>query len=178
MENQPQLPTRQSKAVNLARQTNLNTTKTNLNTTRRIWIPRDGFEYHETDSNTTSYSKNSKVLNVEWNVYCTCIMSAVSKKLHYVFIAKCNILLKFKPHTCSDICLDGLFWCEELALEICPSSSDTPSRVMKMPKRTHMIHVCTALTISLLFKRKHPTYSLQIHIYCFQRTAARDKLYF
>ena len=34
MENQQQLPTRQSKAVNLTRQTNLNTTKTNLSTTR------------------------------------------------------------------------------------------------------------------------------------------------
>jgi len=53
MENQQQLHTRQSMAVNLTRQKNLNTTKTSLNTTRRIWIPRDGFEYHEKDLNTT-----------------------------------------------------------------------------------------------------------------------------
>jgi len=66
MKNQQQLPTRQSEAVNLTRQTNLNTRRriwtprdefehheTNLNTTRRIWIPRDGFEYNETDLNTT-----------------------------------------------------------------------------------------------------------------------------
>ena len=52
MENQQQLPTILSKAINLKQQTNLNTTKTNLPTTRRIWIPRDEFEY-EPDLNTT-----------------------------------------------------------------------------------------------------------------------------
>ena len=54
MENQQQLPTILSKAINLKRQTNLNTTKTNLPTTRRIWMLRDEFEYHETNLNTTS----------------------------------------------------------------------------------------------------------------------------
>ena len=53
MENQQQLPTILSKAINLKRQTNLNTTKTNLPNTRRIWMPRDEFEYHETNFNTT-----------------------------------------------------------------------------------------------------------------------------
>ena len=53
MENQQQLPTILSKAINLKRQRNLNTTKTNLPTTRRIWMPRDEFEYHEPDLNTT-----------------------------------------------------------------------------------------------------------------------------
>ena len=53
MENQQQLPTILSKAINFKRQTNLNTTKTNLPTTRRIWMPRDEFEYHEPDLNTT-----------------------------------------------------------------------------------------------------------------------------
>ena len=38
MENQQQLPKTLSKAINLKRQRNLNTTKTNLPTTRRIWI--------------------------------------------------------------------------------------------------------------------------------------------
>ena len=52
-ENQQQLPTIFSKAINLIRQINLNTTKTNLLTTRRIWMPRDEFEYHELDLNTT-----------------------------------------------------------------------------------------------------------------------------
>jgi len=71
-------------------------------------------------------------------------MSVVSKILHYVFIVKCNILLKFKTHVRSDICLDGLFRCEELALEICTSSSETPCIVhaMKMLIRTKIIHVC------------------------------------
>ena len=38
MENQQQLPTILSKAINLKRQRNLNTTKTNFPTTRRIWM--------------------------------------------------------------------------------------------------------------------------------------------
>ena len=54
MENQQQLPTILSKEIGLKRQTNLNTIKTNLHTTRRIWMPRDEFEYHETNLNTTS----------------------------------------------------------------------------------------------------------------------------
>ena len=54
MENQQQLHTILSKAINLKRQKNLNTTKTNLPTTRLIWMPRDEFEYHETNLNTTS----------------------------------------------------------------------------------------------------------------------------
>ena len=48
MENQQQLPT-----INLKRQKNLITTNTNLPTTRRIWMPRDEFDYHETNLNTT-----------------------------------------------------------------------------------------------------------------------------
>ena len=54
MENQQQLPTILSKAINLKRQINMNTTKTNLLTTRRICSPRDEFEYHDTNLNTTS----------------------------------------------------------------------------------------------------------------------------
>ena len=54
MENQQPLPTIMSKANNLKRQRNLNTTKTNLPTTRRIWMPRDEFEYHETNLNIMS----------------------------------------------------------------------------------------------------------------------------
>ena len=54
MENQQQLPTILSKTINLKRQRNLNATKTNLPTTRRIWMPRYEFEYHETNLNTTS----------------------------------------------------------------------------------------------------------------------------
>jgi len=38
MEYQQQLPTILSKAINLKRQTNLDTTKTNLPTTRRIYL--------------------------------------------------------------------------------------------------------------------------------------------
>jgi hypothetical protein len=111
------------------------------------------------------------------SVYCACVISVVSDILHYVFIVKCNILLKFKTHVLSDICLDGMFRCEELPLEICPSTSDTPCIRMKMLIRTKIFHVCKAVTVSLLFKRKHPTYGLQIHIYSFQRTAERDKFY-
>ena len=55
MENQQQLPTILSNAINLKRQRNLSTTKTNLPNTRRIWMPRDEFEYHETNLNTTSW---------------------------------------------------------------------------------------------------------------------------
>ena len=54
MENQQQLPTILSKAINLKRQTNLNTIKMNLPTMRRIWMPRDELEYHETNLSTTS----------------------------------------------------------------------------------------------------------------------------
>ena len=54
MENQQQLPTILSKAINIKRQTNLSTTKTNLPISRRIWMPRDECEYHETNLNTTS----------------------------------------------------------------------------------------------------------------------------
>jgi len=54
MENQQHLPTILSKAINFKRQKNFNTTKTNLPTTRRIWMPRDEFDYHETNLNITS----------------------------------------------------------------------------------------------------------------------------
>jgi hypothetical protein len=92
------------------------------------------------------------------NEHCKRITSTVSTILHYVFIAKRNILFKFKTRLRTDVC-------RRTDARNLSRQFRHAAILMQTATRTPTVHCCKTFNISLLLKWKPPTYEVVSKIF-------------